>query len=139
NGNLLLNVGPDAKGRIPRPSVEILEAVGRWLEDNGGSIYGCGMADRAKPEWGRFTRRGHTLYAHIYEPQAGGICLPHLAGKIAKLRLLADGSEILPADYWNLAEYREHAFFFLNLQSNDNYPLPDPADTVVEITLRQEP
>ncbi|MDR2363825.1 MAG: alpha-L-fucosidase [Spirochaetaceae bacterium] len=139
NGNLLLNVGPDATGRIPRPSVEILEAVGRWMEDNGGSIYGCGMADFAKPEWGRFTRRGNTLYAHLYEPQAGGVCLPHLAGKIEKLRLLADGSEILPADYWNLAEYREHAFFFLNPRSFDNYPLPDPVDTVVEITLKQNP
>ncbi|MDR1108248.1 MAG: alpha-L-fucosidase [Spirochaetaceae bacterium] len=136
NGNLLLNVGPDAKGRIPRPSVEILEAVGRWLEDNGPSIYGCGRADPAKPEWGRFTQRGNTLYAHLYEAQAGGVCLPHLAGKIEKMRLLADGSEIRPANYWNLAEYGEHAFFFLNPQSYDNYPLPDPADTVVEITLR---
>jgi alpha-L-fucosidase len=139
NGNLLLNVGPDAKGRIPRPSVEILEEVGRWLETNGGSIYGCGMADIAKPEWGRFTRRGNTLYAHLYEPQAGGVCLPNLAGRIEKMRLLADGSEILPADYWNLAECREHAFFFLNPQSFDSYPLPDPADTVVEITLKQDP
>jgi alpha-L-fucosidase len=135
NGNLLLNVGPDAKGSIPRPSVEILEEVGRWMDANGKSVYGCGMADFAKPEWGRFTRRGNTLYAHLYEPQAGGFCLPHLAGKIKKMRLLADGSEIHPSDYWNLAEYREHAFFFLNPKSFDNYPLPDPADTVVEITL----
>ncbi|MDR0377505.1 MAG: alpha-L-fucosidase [Spirochaetaceae bacterium] len=135
NGNLLLNVGPDAKGRIPRPSVEILEAVGRWMDDNGGSIYGCGMAGFAKPEWGRFTQRGNILYAHLYEPQAGGVCLPCLAGKIEKMRLLADGSEVLPAKHWNLAEYQDHAFFFLNPQSFDNYPLPDPVDTVVEITL----
>jgi alpha-L-fucosidase len=135
-GNLLLNVGPDAKGRIPRASAEILEAAGRWMEVNGSSIYGCGLAGFAKPEWGRFTRRGNTLYAHVYEPQAGGICLPHLAGKITKMRLLADGSEIQPAGHWNLAEYREHAFFFLNPHSSDSYPLPDPADTVVEITLK---
>jgi alpha-L-fucosidase len=136
NGNLLLNVGPDAKGRIPRPSVEILEAVGRWMDDNGESIYRCGAAGFDKPEWGRFTQRGGTLYAHLYEAQAGGLCLPHLAGKIEKIRLLADGSELQVSDYWNLAEYREHAFFFLNPQSFDNYPLPDPVDTVVEITLK---
>ncbi|MDR0635962.1 MAG: alpha-L-fucosidase [Treponema sp.] len=135
NGNLLLNVGPDAKGRIPRASVEILETVGRWLDDNGESIYGCGAADLAKPEWGRFTRKGDTLYAHIYEAQAGGLCLPNLAGKIEKLRLLADGSEIQIAKHWNLVEYPQHTFFFLNPWSSDNYPLPDPKDTVVEVDL----
>jgi alpha-L-fucosidase len=135
NGNLLLNVGPDAKGRIPKASADILEEVGRWMDENGESIYGCGAAGLDKPEWGRFTRRENLLYAHILESQAGGLCLPRMAGKIKKLRRLADGSEIKLADYWNLAEYKEHAFFFLNGGSFDNYPLPDPADTVVEITL----
>ncbi|MDR2101519.1 MAG: alpha-L-fucosidase [Treponema sp.] len=139
NGNLLLNVGPDARGRIPPESEAVLEAVGRWMDRNGASIYNCGIAGFDKPEWGRFTQRGDKLYAHIYEPQAGGMCLPHLAGRIEKLRLLADGSEILLANnHWNLKEYREHAFFFLT-QSNDNYPLPDPVDTVVEITLKNQP
>jgi alpha-L-fucosidase len=135
NGNLLLNVGPDARGRIPGASVKILETVGDWMTDNGESIYGCGAAGMPKPEWGRFTARGNKLYAHIFEAQAGGICLPNLAGKVEKLRRLADGSEIKPADYWNLAEYKQHAFFFLNRASWDNYPLPDKRDTVVEITL----
>ncbi|GHU69524.1 alpha-L-fucosidase [Spirochaetia bacterium] len=135
NGNLLLNVGPDAKGRIPQASVEILEEVGRWMADNNESIYGCGLASFDKPEWGRFTQKGNKLYAHIYEAQAGGVCLPNLAGKIEKLRLLADGSEILPANYWNLSEYAQHGYFFLNKNSSDNYPLPDPADTVVEVSL----
>ncbi|GHV69561.1 alpha-L-fucosidase [Spirochaetia bacterium] len=136
NGNLLLNVGPDAKGRIPAASVAILEEVGRWMADNGESIYGCGIANFDKPEWGRFTQRGKKLYAHILESQAGGLCLANLAGKIEKLRLLSDGSEIRLADFWNLKEYPEHAFFFLNPESADNYPLPDPADTVVEVTLK---
>ncbi|MDR1325734.1 MAG: alpha-L-fucosidase [Treponema sp.] len=135
NGNLLLNVGPDAKGRIPRASIEILETVGQWLDDNGESIYGCGAASLDKPEWGRFTRKGNKLYAHIYEPQAGGLCLPNLGGKIEKLRLLADSSELQVVKHWNLLEYPQHTFFFLNPWSSDNYPLPDPKDTVVEIDL----
>jgi alpha-L-fucosidase len=136
NGNLLLNVGPDAKGRIPLASVEILEKVGCWMADNGESIYGCGLADYEKPEWGRFTQNGKKLYAHVMEAQAGGICLSGLAGKIEKMRLLSDGSEIIPAQYWNLSEYPKDCFFFLNPQSHDNYPLPDPVNTVVEITLK---
>lgn len=135
NGNLLLNVGPDAKGRIPKESVSILEQVGEWMQQNAHSIYGCGMADYPKPEWGRFTQNGNKLYAHIYEPQAGGICLPNLAGKISSLRLLSDQSEIKLGDYWNLTEYPQHAYFYLNPKTYDNYPLPDPIDTVVELTL----
>ena len=135
NGNLLLNVGPDAKGKIPRASVEILESVGRWMADNGSSIYGCGISEFAKPEWGRFTQKGNVLYAHIFESQAGGLCLPNMKGKIEKLRLLSDGSEIHLVNHWNLESYPEHSYFFLCPGTADNYPLPDPIDTVVEITL----
>jgi len=138
NGNLLLNVGPDAKGRIPRPSVAILEEVGRWMVDNGAGIYGCGAASLDKPDWGRFTQKGNLLYAHVHESQAGGLCLPGMAGKIEKMRLLRDGSELRPGTYWNLKPYPEHAFFFLNQDTYDNYPLPDPAGTVVEITLKAQ-
>ncbi|MDR3303253.1 MAG: alpha-L-fucosidase [Treponema sp.] len=138
NGNLLLNVGPDAKGRIPSASAAILEEVGRWMDENSESVYCCGAAFIDKPEWGRFTRNGAKLYAHIYEPQAGGLCLPNLAGKVEKLRLLSDGSEIQLANHWNLTEYPRHAFFFLNPQSADNYPLPDVRDTVVEVSLLKD-
>jgi alpha-L-fucosidase len=138
NGNLLLNVGPDAKGRIPQASAEILEQVGQWMNRNSESIYGCGSAGLDKPEWGRFTQKGDKLYAHIFEPQVGAVCLPNLAGKTGGLRFLPDGSEIRPADYWNLSEYRQNAYFFLNPQSADSYPLPDPIDTVVEVPLTEK-
>jgi len=137
NGNLLLNVGPDAKGCIPRACVEILEEVGRWMDKNSESIYNCGIAGFPKPEWGRFTQNGKLLYAHIYESQAGGLCLMDMAGKTEKIRLLSDRSELQPVNHWNLAQFPEHAFFFLNPGSGDNYPLPDSVDTVVEITLKE--
>ncbi|MDR2552106.1 MAG: alpha-L-fucosidase, partial [Treponema sp.] len=137
-GNLLLNVGPDARGRIPAPSVKILEQVGRWMAANGSSIYNCGASGFEKPEWGRYTRNGRKLYAHVLDSQMGAVCLPNLAGKIEKLRLLSSGSEIqMPANFWNLKEFPQHGFFFLG-QSATSYPLPDPVDTVVEITLKEE-
>ena len=39
-GNLLLNVGPDARGNIPAESLEILSQIGAWMKANGQSIYG---------------------------------------------------------------------------------------------------
>lgn len=42
NGNMLLNVGPNAKGEIPKESLDILKEVGVWMKENSDSIYGCG-------------------------------------------------------------------------------------------------
>ena len=136
NGNLLLNVGPNAKGEIPEESVRILEEVGAWMRDNSASIYGCGISQFPKPEWGRFTQNGKKLYAHVYEETMGAVCLPGMASKIQRMRLLRDGAEIKPADYWNLKEYPNDAFFFFDSETCRTFPLPDEKDTVVEITLK---
>ena len=39
-GNLLINVGPTAEGRLPEPALKILHEVGQWMSVNGESIYG---------------------------------------------------------------------------------------------------
>lgn len=57
-GNLLLNVGPDARGNIPEESIERLAEIGKWMKKNGESIYGCGKAGIEKPDFGRVTRHG---------------------------------------------------------------------------------
>jgi len=137
NGNLLLNVGPDAHGRFPKEACTILKEIGEWMRENGDSIYGCGSAGLPKPEWGRFTKKGNLLYAHVMEEQAGAICLPGLAGKIERLRLLRDGSEISETRYWNLSEYKEDVFFFFDQSTPSCYPLPDERNTVVEILLKE--
>ena len=136
-GNLLLNVGPNAKGEIPKESAAILEEVGSWMSENSKSIYGCTYAGLPKPEWGRFTRHGRFLYAHVTQAQTGAVCLPYMAGKIKKMRLVRDGSEIKESFFWNLKEFGEHAFFFFDPHASSCYPLPDPIDTVVEIELNE--
>ena len=130
-GNLLLNVGPTAKGEIPAECVEILSQVGKWMHRNGDSIYGCGHATMERPEWGRWTCKGNRLYAHILERGIGPINLRGLEGKIAYARLLADDSEIRLERPWNAAEYPDDAF--LSFPTAD---LPDEWDTVVELVLK---
>jgi len=130
NGNTLLNVGPNARGEIPAICVEILGEVGRWMEKNGSSIYGCGRSDFPKPEWGRYTQKGGTLYAHIYERGIGPVALRGLAGKIQKARLLADGSEIKLERPWMVNEYAGDVF--IDFPSSR---LPDELDSVVELKL----
>jgi alpha-L-fucosidase len=130
NGNLLLNVGPTAKGEIPGESVERLEAVGRWMDANGESIHGCGSAGLPKPDWGRFTRKGNALYAHLFEKPTGAIVLPGLAGKIRKARVLADGSEVDAGVPWTMAGNAGDAFLKL-----PGMKFLDDLDTVIALEL----
>ena len=38
-GNLLLNVGPDAQGRLPVEALSRMKEMGAWLDINGKAIY----------------------------------------------------------------------------------------------------
>ncbi len=137
NGNMLLNVGPNAKGEIPEESLCILRQVGKWMKENGESIYGCGSCRLPKPDWGRFTRNRENglIYAHIFEESIGAVCVQKLAGKVKELRLLRDGSEILMAKPWNTTHYPEDLFFNFGAPESATFPLPDETDTVVRLEL----
>ena len=74
-GNMLLNVGPDARGNIPPESLERLAAIGKWMRLNSRSVIGCGKAGIEKPDYGRVTRNGNRLYFHIYENTLGPLPL----------------------------------------------------------------
>lgn len=133
SGNLLLNVGPDARGNIPPESLKILKQIGRWMDRNSASVYGCGYAGIDKPEYGRITRNGNKLYYHVMEPQIGFVPLRGVrAEQIEKIRLLATGAELRPAAGWITDNYPEYTF----ISFGDSPLLPDPVDTVVEVTLK---
>lgn len=137
NGNMLLNVGPNAKGEIPVASLKILAEIGKWMKENGESIYGCGACDLQKPDWGRFTQNIESgkIYAHIFEENIGAICIQKLANKVKKIRLLSDGSEISISRPWNAVHYPEDLFFNFGIPEAHSFPLPDEIDTVVELEL----
>ncbi|MDO4292367.1 MAG: alpha-L-fucosidase [Eubacteriales bacterium] len=136
-GNMLLNVGPDARGNIPARSLEILERIGEWMEQNGRSIYGCGISEFSKPEWGRYTQNGKTVYAHVYEEPLGALALYGIAPeRIASVRRLADGSQVNLSDAWNIKLYPDVAFVYYGPDPVGCYPLPDEVDTVFEVRLK---
>ncbi|EKN65232.1 alpha-L-fucosidase [Neobacillus bataviensis LMG 21833] len=132
-GNLLLNVGPNAKGEIPEQSLAILQVVGKWMRQNGDSIYGCTSSDLPKPEWGRYTQIGNYLYAHVYDRGIGPIYFQGLKGRIKKARLLADGSELHVETPWMAEQYSDiENGAFIDLSGA---VLPDEMDTVIELEL----
>ncbi len=139
DGNLLLNVSPDARGRVPGAARSILSGVGDWIQANERSIRGAGAAPYPKPEWGRFTSSGGRLFAHIMEPVIGHIPLSGLRGTVSDGHLLATGSEVLLTDYWNPGiqtfDGPRDIFFNFATPVSWTFPLPDERDTVVEFSI----
>ena len=110
NGNLLLDVGPEADGTIPQIQLDRLKALGAWLKQNGGDL-----RDAALDQGGRqdaasrcaLYPEGRAIYAVLMGKPGGGsvtlkdISLPdsdcdHPAGParcadLAKARRRRDG------------------------------------------------
>jgi alpha-L-fucosidase len=69
-GNLLLNVGPDADGRLPPGALSRLKDIGDWMKVNGKAIYKTRVLAPYKSGRVCFTRRGGMGYA-IYLCEEG--------------------------------------------------------------------
>jgi alpha-L-fucosidase len=70
-GNLLLNVGPTADGRIPIFKQERLIEIGKWLDINGEAIYGTNRY-KIPTQWSEGQRMDINP-AHLDEPITDGI------------------------------------------------------------------
>jgi alpha-L-fucosidase len=98
-GNYLLNVGPDAKGNIPAPSIERLKGIGAWMDINGESIYGTTASPFANLPWGRCTKKitdsGATLYLHVFDwPADGKLAVDGLKSKVERAYMLDGGKKL---------------------------------------------
>jgi alpha-L-fucosidase len=134
DGNLLLNVGPDARGRIPDESVKILKEVGEWMDDNKESIYGCGSSKLSKPDWGRYTQKGNTMYAHWMYSNLGQLNTKGVPGdKVKHVSLLKSGAELSYQKTW--WGNNETGNFFISAGSSPEKPYK--YDTVVRIDLNE--
>ncbi|AHF15258.1 alpha-L-fucosidase [Niabella soli] len=101
-GNLILNVGPTARGEFDYRANHALDSLSYWMHANNKSIYNCTYPpDNYKlPESAdiRQTYNPHTkrLYLHLFAyPADGKLVLPGFANKISYAQFLNDASELL--------------------------------------------
>lgn len=88
DGNLLLDVGPDATGVIPEGQVDVLRQVGAWLHKYGESIYGTRGGPFLNGAWGGSTFKGNTVYLHVNRWNGEQLMLPALKAKIVAFTCL---------------------------------------------------
>jgi alpha-L-fucosidase len=140
-GNYLLNIGPKPDGSVPEESVRILSEVGEWLGKNGAAIYPSEPINTNWYAYANFTRRGNTLYIHVYNwpgetpaewldffrPQSV-VAIGGLRAKVLSARFLVSGA---PVQFEQGEEYVR--FYGLPIDAPDN-----PA-TVIVVECDKEP
>jgi alpha-L-fucosidase len=104
NGNLLLDVGPEADGTIPPVQMKRLQVLGAWLHLNGEAIYGTHPWKRAVGQASegiqvRFTRKDSTVYATLLgQPKTATVVIKDLSpGAGAQVYLLGNPTPLV----WN--------------------------------------
>ena len=93
-GNLLLNVGPTARGEFDPKAIERLRGIGEWMRLHDRSITGCTASDFTPPPDCRFTQNGKRIYLHLFSWPFRHVHLDGMASRVEFARLLNDGSEI---------------------------------------------
>ena len=96
-GNYLLNIGPKGDGSVPAESVKSLQAIGAWMKTNGAAIYGTTASPFAQLDWGRVTRKGQTLYLHVFNWPANGQLVVPLQNAVGRATLLASPGAAITA------------------------------------------
>lgn len=137
-GNYLLNVGPTSTGEIPRPEVDRLQAVGKWMDVNGEAIYGASASPFGHPfDWGRCTAKIRPdktiLYLHVWNwPADGRLVLPGLKNQVTNVYLLKP--EML-SERSSMKHASDSDGVIITLPKNP----PDPISSTVAVEIQGSP
>lgn len=121
--NLLLNVGPMPDGRIQPEHQKSLRAIGKWIEENGETIYGTRKGPLAPSETMVSTQKGNLVYLHLMDESRDSFFIPGFAAKIKKMSFYRSGRKV----EYSLNDYG--LLFRVPEQEKD------PVDTIIVLEL----
>lgn len=140
-GNVLMNIGPRGDGTVDPHDVAILQGIADWWKVNGESIRGTTRTPLPVQTWGESTRKGNTLFLHIFDwPKNGRFVVGGLKSDVKMAFLLADHPQTTEAAAEGMT-VEQRAFpvctdkrlnpFDVSISVPNN--APDKADSVVVV------
>ncbi len=93
-GNLLMNVGPTAKGLFDQRAQDALAVYGEWMDMHSEAIYGCTMSEFTAPQDCRLTQKDGRVYVHIFAYPFKHLQIDGMGDKVEYAQFLHDGSEV---------------------------------------------
>ena len=135
-GNYLLNIGPRPDGTVQPEFTSKLKEIGRWLTDNGESIYNSnrtpddftGLRIRAGM-LGTATVKGNNAFIHIYRWPGKEAVIPGIKNKVLSATILISGKKV---------EFKQLGDGKVVLSGLPVKP-PDKYDTVIKLKLQGKP
>ena len=122
NANLLLNIGPEPGGALPSLALDRLQAIGKWLNQYGETIYNTRGGIIAPHDWGVSTQRGNKLYIHILNCVDTSLFLPTGSHKVKSATIYGTNQRV------NFTKTGHGITLNLNT-------VPTDIDYIVELTL----
>jgi hypothetical protein len=124
-----MNIGPTKDGIFEPQDVAILKGISTWWKVNGKSIRGTTRTPLPVQAWGESTRKGNTLYLHVFDwPRDGKLVVGGLKSDVTKAHLLADPGK-------PLAVTRDGIDLVIDVPSQ----APDLVNTVIALDCAGEP
>jgi alpha-L-fucosidase len=122
--NLLLNIGPLPNGEIQTEFTSRLDSIGRWLKENGETVYGTRAGYIQPQPWGAVTEKGNLVYLHLFKTDGDKFFLkiPYkvksakMSGKPLPIQQLADDYLMIDLKGLNL----------------------DPVDAIVQLAVQKK-
>jgi alpha-L-fucosidase len=113
-------------GSIQPEFVDTLKAIGKWMQQNGETVYGTRGNVIPPKDWGMITQKNKMLYMHIFQKPENPsyVFIPELKDKIDKAYLFSGKKEI------RFKQQAEGTFIYL-----DNITL-DEVDTIIQIEMK---
>lgn len=137
-GNLLLNVGPTARGTFDHRADKALGEIGDWMKYNSRSIYGCTQAPEKfeVPDNTLLTynKEKNRLYIHLLDYPLKNFLLKDYKDKIKYAQFLHDASELQmsePYGHWIEQETGENDVNLILPVNKPNVEIP-----VIEVFLK---
>ncbi len=127
-GNLLMNIGPEGDGTFDVKDVNILTAIGSWMNVYGQSIYGTTASNLPLQNWGVTTQKKDKIYLHVFNwPVNGKLQVGGIQSDITSAYLMNDTkTKTLPLQRINTTDV------VINVPSK----APDKTNSVIVLEMK---